>query len=157
MIVCYVAIPSRLIGVKPAPSRRDKLTASAVGGALGVVYTPPYVLGRVAILMLGSPSLLIPGIVLLAFGATLQAGATGAVKTVKLSAKLQPAENHDPRTDRLNDPDDCRDHLLVGAHTGVPYWPGATGGEDQRRHRSHVPRRRDPSRPSRTTRIERAI
>jgi hypothetical protein len=89
MMVCYVAIPSRLIGVKPAPSRRDKLTASAVGGAVGaVVCTPPYVLGRVGILMLGSPALLIPGIIMLACGATLKASATGAVKSVKMSAKL---------------------------------------------------------------------
>ena len=35
MMVCYVAVPSRLIGVKPNTSRRDKLTATAVGGALG--------------------------------------------------------------------------------------------------------------------------
>ncbi len=92
MMVCYVAVPSRLIGVKPTTSRRDKLTASAVGGALGaVVCTPPYVLGRVGILMLGSPVLFIPGILVVSFAATLQAGATGAVKTVKMSAKLLAA------------------------------------------------------------------
>jgi hypothetical protein len=89
MMVCYVAVPSRLIGVKPASTRRDKLTASAVGGALGVVVcTPPYLLARLGILMLGSHALFIPGIVVLTVGATLQAGATGAVKTVKMSAKL---------------------------------------------------------------------
>ena len=66
MMVCYVAVPARLIGVKPVRSRREKLTISAVGGAMGaLVSTPPYVLGRVAILMLGSRLLLIPGIVLL--------------------------------------------------------------------------------------------
>jgi hypothetical protein len=89
MMVCYVAVPARLIGVKPVRSRREKLTISAVGGAMGaVVSTPPYVLGRVAILMLGSRLLLIPGIVLLAFAATLQAGATAAVKAVKMSTSL---------------------------------------------------------------------
>jgi len=89
MMVCYVAVPSRLIGVNPTTSRRDKLTMSAVGGAVGaVICTPPYVLGRVGILMLGSPSLLIPGILVVTVAATLQAGATGAVKTVKMSAKL---------------------------------------------------------------------
>jgi hypothetical protein len=42
MMVCYVAVPSRLIGVTPAQSRRDKLAASAVSGALGAaVCTPP--------------------------------------------------------------------------------------------------------------------
>ncbi len=99
MMVCYVAVPSRLIGAKPASSRRDKLTASAVGGAVGaVVCTPPYVLGRVGLLMVGSPSLRIPGIVVLAFGATLQAGATGAVKTVKMSAALLAGKQPAPDT-----------------------------------------------------------
>jgi hypothetical protein len=89
LMVCYVAVPSSLIGIKPAISRRDKLTASAVSGALGaVVSTPPYLLGRVGILMLGSSVLFIPGILVVAVGFTLQAGATGAVKAVKLSAHL---------------------------------------------------------------------
>jgi len=89
MMLCYVAVPSRLIGVKPASSRRDKLTASAVGGVLGaVVCTPPYLLARAGILLLGSPGLVVLGVVLLTVGATLQAGATGAVKTVKMSSKL---------------------------------------------------------------------
>jgi hypothetical protein len=94
MMVCYVAVPSRLIGVKPTSSRRDKLTASAVGGALGaVVCTPPYLLARIGILMLGSSVLFIPGLVVLAFGATTQAAATGAVKTVKMSAKLVASDH----------------------------------------------------------------
>jgi hypothetical protein len=38
--------------------------------------------------MLGSHALFIPGVILFAIGLTLQAGATGAVKTVKMSAKL---------------------------------------------------------------------
>ena len=89
MMVCYVAVPARLIGVKTTYSKRDKLTASAVGGAIGgVVCTPPYVLGRVGLLMLGSHTLFIPGCVVIAIGVTLQAGATGAVKSVKMIAKL---------------------------------------------------------------------
>ena len=95
MMVCYVAVPSRLIGIKPERSKRDKLAASAISGALGsVVCTPPYLLGRIGILMLGSPSLLIPGVILLALGFTLEAGATGAVKAIKMSAKL--AGGHNP-------------------------------------------------------------
>jgi hypothetical protein len=90
MMVSYVAVPARLIGAKPVMSKRDKLTASAVGGAIGAtVCTPPYVLARVGILMLGSKVLLVPGIILLAVGATLQAGATGAVRAVKMSYKLR--------------------------------------------------------------------
>jgi hypothetical protein len=89
MMVCYVAVPARLIGVKPIQSKRDKLTASAVGGAIGaVICTPPYALGRIGLVMLGSQALFIPGVILFAIGITLQAGATGAVKTVKMTAKL---------------------------------------------------------------------
>jgi hypothetical protein len=53
-----------------------------------VVSAPPYILGRIAILMLGTQLLLIPGVVLLTFAAVLQAGATGAVKAVKMSTSL---------------------------------------------------------------------
>ncbi len=89
MMICYVAVPSRLIGIKPIRSRRDKLVASAVSGALGAaISTPPYLLARVGILMLGSRALRIPGILLLAVGFTLQAGATGAVKAIKMSVSL---------------------------------------------------------------------
>jgi len=89
MMVCYVAVPSRLIGMKSTRSRRDKLTASAVGGAIGaVVCTPPYALGRVGLLLLGSKTFFFLGVILFAVGLTLQAGATGAVKTIKMSAKL---------------------------------------------------------------------
>ena len=95
MMVCYVAVPARLIGVKNTHSKRDKLTASAVGGAIGaVVCTPPYLLGRLGLVMLGSHTFFIPGCILIAIGLTLQAGATGAVKAVKMSAKL--ASGHPP-------------------------------------------------------------
>jgi hypothetical protein len=89
MMVAYVALPSRLIGATAVASRRDKLVASAVSGTLGaVVSAPGYVLGRVGILLLGVRPLLILGVILLAVGFALQAGATGAVKAIKLSARL---------------------------------------------------------------------
>ena len=89
MMVAYVAVPARLIGVTPVQSRREKLTTSAVAGALGAtVCTPPYVLGRIGVLMLGSKALFIPGIFVFAVGVTLQASATGAVRAIKLSVKL---------------------------------------------------------------------
>jgi len=91
MMVAYVAVPARLTGIKPTYSKRDKLTATAVGGAIGaVVCTPPYALGRIGLLMLESHTLFILGVIVLAVGLTLQAGATGAVKAVKMSAKLLP-------------------------------------------------------------------
>jgi hypothetical protein len=89
MMICYVAVPSRLIGIKPSHSRRDKLTTTALGTALGAtVCTPPYLLGRIGILMLGSKILLIPGVLVLTLGFTLQAGATGAVRAIKMSVAL---------------------------------------------------------------------
>lgn len=90
MMIAYVAVPARLIGVDSATvSRRDRLSASIVGSVLGaVVSTPAYLLGRIGLLMLGSPFLRLPGILLLVVGFTLQAGATSAVKAVKMGAKL---------------------------------------------------------------------
>jgi hypothetical protein len=89
MMVCYVAVPASLIGLKATRSRRDRLTASAVGAALGAaVSTPPYVIGRIGVLMLGSQVLFIPGLFVFALGFTLQAGATGAVTAIKTSASL---------------------------------------------------------------------
>ncbi len=97
MMVCYVTVPSRLIGVqKSTLSRRDRVTAAAVGGAIGaVVCTPPYLLARLGLVMLGSSVLVIPGVILLAIGLMLQAGATSSVKAVKLSATLVTARRPD--------------------------------------------------------------
>jgi hypothetical protein len=90
MMIAYVAVPARLIGVESAAvSRRDRLSASVVGSVLGaVVSTPAYVLGRIGLLMIGSPFLRFPGILIFIVGFTLQAGATSAVKAVKMGAKL---------------------------------------------------------------------
>jgi len=92
MMFCYVAIPSRLLGLKTRDTsytKRDQMAAAAIGGMLGaVVCTPPYLLGRLGVLMLGSSTLLVPGIILLVIGFALQAGATGSVTAIKMSAKL---------------------------------------------------------------------
>jgi hypothetical protein len=90
MMVAYVAVPARLIGVAPPErSRRDKLTASAVGGAVGaVVCAPPFALGRFAILLLGSHTFRYLALVLLIIAIVLQTGATSSVKAIKMSAKL---------------------------------------------------------------------
>jgi hypothetical protein len=90
MMVSYVAVPARLIGGKPVQTRREKLTTSVVSGVLGATVTaPPYVLGRVGLLMVGTTALLIPGILLIAVAVPLQAGATGAVRAIKMSASLK--------------------------------------------------------------------
>jgi hypothetical protein len=89
MMVTYVAVPARLIGIKSERSTKDKLTASAVGGAVGaVVCTPPFALGRVAILLLGSHTFRYLAILLLLIAVVLQTGATSSVKAIKMSAKL---------------------------------------------------------------------
>jgi hypothetical protein len=89
MMVCYVSVPARLIGAKPVQTRRDKLTTSVVSGALGAtVSAPPWLLGRIGLLMVGTTALLIPGIVLIAVAVPLQAGATGAVRAIKMSVSL---------------------------------------------------------------------
>jgi hypothetical protein len=89
MMLTYVTVPARIVGVKPVGSRRDKMAAAAIGGTLGaLVCAPAYVIGRIGILLLGSHVLFAFGVVLLVVGFTLEAGATGAVKAIKMSAKL---------------------------------------------------------------------
>ena len=90
MMLTYVTVPARIVGIRPTGSRRDKLAAGVIGGTLGaLICTPPYVIGRIGILLLGGSHVLFAlGIVLLVVGLTLQAGATGAVKAIKMSAKL---------------------------------------------------------------------
>ena len=96
MMLAYVAVPARLVGVKSDRSQRDKLTAAAVGGAIGaMVCSPPYALGRIAVLMLGSHALRIPAIILLIVAIILQTGATSATKAIKFSAKL--VTGHTPK------------------------------------------------------------
>lgn len=89
LMFTYVAIPSRLLGLQTNQSRRDKLSAAAVGGAIGaIICSPPYILGRIAILMIGSHTFFYLAILLLAIAVVLQTGATSAVKAVKMSAKI---------------------------------------------------------------------
>jgi hypothetical protein len=94
MMFAYVAVPSRLVGIKSDRSKRDKLTATAVGGAIGgVVCSPPYALGRVAILLLGSHTFRFLAVIMLAAAVVLQTGATTATKAIKFSAKLVVTHN----------------------------------------------------------------
>jgi putative flippase GtrA len=93
LMLTYVTVPARIVGIKPVGSRRDKLAAAAIGGTIGaLVCTPAYVIGRIGILLLGSKPLFALGVVFLVVGLALQAGATGAVKAIKMSAKLAAGE-----------------------------------------------------------------
>lgn len=109
MMVCYVTVPAHIVGVQAAKTAkfarrgRDKVAAAAVTGAFGaVVCAPPYVFARIGLVLLGSSGYLFGlGVGLLVVGLILQAGATGAVKAVKVSAKLlagQPGHTPGGRT-----------------------------------------------------------
>jgi hypothetical protein len=96
MMVCYIAVPARIVGVrtaKPATTaqsgRKAKLAGAAVTGLFGaIVCTPPYVIARGGLALLSSSTLFPLGVALLIIGLMLEAGATGAVKAIKVSAKL---------------------------------------------------------------------
>ena len=96
MMVCYVAVPARIVGMrtaKPAKTaqsgRGAKLAAAAVTGLFGaIVCTPPYAIARGGMILLDSSTLFPLGVALLIIGLMLEAGATGAVKAIKVSAKL---------------------------------------------------------------------
>jgi hypothetical protein len=89
MMFTYVFIPSRLIGVKSNRSRKDKLSATVIGGAVGALLcSPPYALGRFAIILLGSHRFFFLALFMLAVAVVLQTGATSSVKAVKMSMKL---------------------------------------------------------------------
>ena len=131
MMLTYVAIPSRLIGMKAVGSPRDKLTATVVGGAIGaIVCTPPYIVGRVGILLLGS-RVFVLGVILISLGFTLQAGATGAVKAIKMSAKLvagnvarPPGPSTDaPATDAATERPEPGVSLVPGSGIGTGSTP----------------------------------
>ncbi len=93
MMLTYVTVPARIVGIKPVGSRRDRLAAAAIGGTIGaLVCTPAYVIGRIGILLLGSSALFALGVIFLVVGFALEAGASGAVKAIKMSAKLAAGE-----------------------------------------------------------------
>ena len=108
MMVCYVAVPARIVGVQTAKtaansglSGRDKLAAATVSGAFGAVLcAPAYLIARGGIVLLGSHDLFELGVALLVLGLILQAGVTGAVKAVKVSAKLLIGQPPHERGDR---------------------------------------------------------
>jgi hypothetical protein len=89
MMLTYVTVPARIVGIKPVGTPRDKLAATAIAGTVGaIVCSPAYVIGRIGILLLGSSTFFPLAVFLLVVGFALMAGATGAVKAIKMSAKL---------------------------------------------------------------------
>ena len=66
-MMAYVAVPARLIGAKREAPRRDRLITSLLSSVLAfTICTPPYLLGRLGIVMVDRRFLLVPGIIALA-------------------------------------------------------------------------------------------
>jgi hypothetical protein len=96
LMIVYLSLPGRLLRIKATKSRRDRVTASALGGLLAtVVSAPAYVISRIGILLIGSTVLAIPGYVLLTAGVLLQTGATSAVRAIKMSSALVSVQDED--------------------------------------------------------------
>jgi len=89
LMVVYLSLPSRLLGVDVRRPRRDRLAASAIGATLSALVTAPfYLVSRLGLLMLGSTVLAIPGYLLLTVGVLFQAGGVGAVRAIRMSSAL---------------------------------------------------------------------
>ena len=100
MMLTYIAVPSRLVGMKSTYSTRDQLSATVVSSVVGaVVCSPAYMLGRFGILLLGVRGWFVVGVVVMVIGFALQAGATGAIRAVTISAKLIAGHDLDASTD----------------------------------------------------------
>jgi hypothetical protein len=107
MMVCYVAVPARIIGMrtaKPASATQSRRTAKLAGAAVtglfgAIVCTPPYAIARGGIALLSSSALFPLGVALIVIGLMLEAGATGAVKAIKVSAKLLAGRSPDTTAD----------------------------------------------------------
>jgi hypothetical protein len=130
MMITYVAVPSRIIGLKSDRSRRDKLTATALGGAVGaVVCSPPYLLGRVGIILLGSRTFFVVGVVLLVIAVPLQTGAVTATKAVKFSAKLVTGQGLalEDRAVRPTTPSDPASEGVIPVVDSSTSTPGSPG------------------------------
>ena len=118
MMVTYVSVPARIIGVKPAGSSRDKMAAAAIGGTMSaIVSAPAYIFGRIGLLLLGSKAFFPLGVALLVVGFALLAGATGATKAIKMSAKLAAGQVPAPAK-RLRERDAAA-LVRYGSHAAV--------------------------------------
>ena len=99
-IYLFIAIPCWLLGVRKTGSRRERTTQTVTTSVLsGVASTPGFLLNRIGLLLIGSGVFgLVVGGVLVAVGAVLHVTASSAVRVVKLSVRLRPAD--DPASER---------------------------------------------------------
>jgi len=88
MSVTFVSVPAQLIGyAKQKESVKQKVSRTAVGGALSALLTSPgLLLNRLGLLMFGVRALQIPAMIVFSIGVALQAAATSGAKAVKLGS-----------------------------------------------------------------------
>jgi hypothetical protein len=93
MLISFVAVPARIIGVTRAKlPPKEALGRAAAGGTLSAVaMAPGFLLGRIGLILLGLHHFHIIGFVMLSIGTALYAAGMSSVKAVKLSMKLTPA------------------------------------------------------------------
>jgi hypothetical protein len=94
MLVALVVVPARALGVpKRRRSPTETMGAWVTGGALSAVaMSPGFILDRIGVVLLGIPGLHLLGLVVLSAGVALYAAGMSSVKAVKLSMKLETAD-----------------------------------------------------------------
>ncbi len=94
MLISFVAVPARIIGVKRAKlPPKEALGRAAAGGTLSAVaMAPGFLLGRLGLILLGLHHFHVLGFVFLSIGTALYAAGMSSVKAVKLTMKLTPAK-----------------------------------------------------------------
>ena len=85
-----MSVPAQLIGyTRQKETVKQKVSRTAVGGALSAVLTSPgFMLNRLGLLMFGIHALQIPAVIVFSIGVALQAAATSGAKAVKLGSQF---------------------------------------------------------------------
>lgn len=95
MMISFVTVPARLLGLTTRRPLPQKVSSAAVGGAVSAVaQAPGFLLNRVGLLLLGVHLLVVPGIAVFAIGVALQTAAVSSVNAVKLSTQFVGAARH---------------------------------------------------------------
>ena len=91
-------MPAWLVGAPSrAASRRQKAEQTLTTGVLsGVASMPGFLLNRIALLILGIPTIGVIGFILLALGAVLHVTASSSVRVVKMSIRLKGTAGDPP-------------------------------------------------------------
>jgi hypothetical protein len=93
MLISFVSVPARIIGVKTTKKLppRQVVSSVAVSGAVSAVaMAPGFLLGRIGLILLGLQHFHIIGFAMLSIGTALYAAGMSSVKAVKLTMKLTP-------------------------------------------------------------------